>query len=56
MNLNLLILFVLAAIAILYFFPDMDAVMKKIIYFIAIVCTIIWFLGIIGVWRSPYLT
>jgi len=54
MSTHWLLLIVGICIAILYFVKDIDAVMKKIIYFVAIVCTAVWFLGVIGFGPSTW--
>lgn len=53
MSLHWLLGFVLIIAVIIYFLPDLDAVVKKIFYFIAVVCTILWFLGLLGIWTAP---
>jgi len=45
---------VIVVLAILLWLVPMDEIFKKIIYVVAIVCVIVWLLGVIGVW-SPHL-
>jgi hypothetical protein len=45
---TLLILLAIVA-AILYFMPTLDALIKKILYFILVVAVIAWLLALLGV-------